>query len=497
MPGIETRELLVKIENATVRYRQDILFENLHFELKKGQHWAIVGESGSGKSALLKTMAGKFYLSKGKIDHIFYRDYISKHKVDDPFFTYHDLISYVDIRHDFRNLSNMRSFYYQQRYNSWDSDDAPTVEDYLIEKSKSEYWRGEWTVNKVMEDLHLERLKDKQLIKLSNGESKRLRLAAALLRNPILLLVDNPFTGLDVSTRNYFQQLFEKITKSGVTILMVTSTNEIPGVITHIAYLDRNHNLSTFTKEEFSKEKRDDKDESVTNISLPDELLSGFSRQGNETVIQMKNVKVKYDEIILDGVNWEIKRGERWALSGPNGSGKSTLLSLINGDHPQAYANDIQLFGKKRGTGESIWDLKRKIGFMSPELYQFFPDQYTCLEVVESGFYDTMGLFVSSDPEKAKLSEKWLSAVELAPLVHEVLGDISASQQRLCLLARALVKTPELLILDEPCQGMDFHQQNYFRNLIDAIASKSDITVIYVTHYQEELPKCITHQFEI
>src|SRR5688572_13384763 len=108
----------------------------------------------------------------------------------------------------------------------------------------------------------------------------------------------------------------------------------------------------------------------------------------------MKKVSVQYgDKIILDEVNWKVMKGERWLLSGPNGAGKSTLLSLITADNPKAYANSIFLFGKKRGSGESIWDIKKKIGFISPELHLFFDQGTSCFDVIASGLFDTIGLF--------------------------------------------------------------------------------------------------------
>jgi len=168
------------------------------------------------------------------------------------------------------------------------------------------------------------------------------------------------------------------------------------------------------------------------------------------------------------------------------------LLSLINGDNPQAYANDIILFDKKRGTGESIWDIKSKIGFVSPELHQYFPTDNSCLQVIESGYYDTLGLFRQSNKTKAETALRWMQALEIDKYARVLLKNIPASAQRLCLLARALIKTPDLLIFDEPCQGLDAHQQHHFKTLVDTICSLSNVTLIYVTHYQHEIPDSVT-----
>ena len=206
----------------------------------------------------------------------------------------------------------------------------------------------------------------------------------------------------------------------------------------------------------------------------------------------MNNINITYGQKeILKEVNWQIRQGDRWALLGPNGAGKSTLLSLVNADNPQAYANDITLFDRRRGTGESIWDIKSKTGFVSPELYQYFPMDISCLQVIESGFYDTMGLFRPSDPKKSAIALRWMKALEVDRYARVLLKNIPASAQRLCLLARALIKNPALLIFDEPCQGMDLHQQLHFKMLVDTICELSNVTLIYVTHYQNEIPDSV------
>uniref|UniRef100_UPI0026396639 ABC transporter ATP-binding protein n=1 Tax=uncultured Mucilaginibacter sp. TaxID=797541 RepID=UPI0026396639 len=210
------------------------------------------------------------------------------------------------------------------------------------------------------------------------------------------------------------------------------------------------------------------------------------------TIISMKNVNIRYGEKqVLNNINWKVLPGEKWALLGPNGAGKSTLLSLINGDNPQAYANQIILFDRKRGTGESIWDIKKKIGFVSPELHQYFPSENSCLQTIESGFYDTLGLFRPSNPQKAAIALRWMKLLNMEDQARKPLKQVTASTQRLCLLARALVKNPPLLIFDEPCQGLDEQQQNHFKHLLELICNNSNTTLIYVTHYQQEIPNVV------
>ena len=208
----------------------------------------------------------------------------------------------------------------------------------------------------------------------------------------------------------------------------------------------------------------------------------------------MVNATVRYGgNTILRNVNWEVRKGERWNVAGPNGAGKSTLLSLITADNPQAYANEIWLFDRRRGTGETIWDIKKKIGFVSPELHLYFDTSATGFEVVASGLFDTIGLFRMLTAEQEATVSGWLRLLSLNDLRTRRLAQMSTGQQRRILLARALIKNPPMLILDEPCQGLDEEQTAWFRALIDALCLSFDTTLIYVSHYPQELPFCIGH----
>lgn len=488
---------LLSIQNANVRHINNIIFSSLNFEVKTGEHWALVGESGSGKSALLNTIAGKLAITGGEAKRYFAEELLKQFHDTEPMLTFHRYIAMVESKHHFKNLSNTSDFYYQQRYNSSDSEDAQTVDQYLSTIHPAPGRPPVWEIGNIKALLNLESLMDKQLIKLSNGETKRLLIAAALLKNPVMLLLDNPLAGLDVQTRAAFNEIINKIADTGVTIIIATAADEIPAAITHVGLFNQGI-LTAMPKDAFHEEAAKGQHLISHNTSAIQELLQGYQQPGFEWIVKMNNVKVKYGEkVVLDDVNWEIKPGEKWALLGANGAGKSTLLSLINGDNPQAYANDIILFDKKRGTGESIWDIKRKTGFISPELYQYFPTDNSCLQVIESGFYDTIGLFRPSDKTKAECCMQWMKVLEIDQYARTLLKNIPTGAQRLCLLARAMIKNPTLLILDEPCQGMDTHQQEHFKTLVDTICSLCPVTLIYVTHYQHQVPESVKHTLRL
>ncbi|MBV8391445.1 MAG: ATP-binding cassette domain-containing protein [Mucilaginibacter sp.] len=483
---------LLSIDHATLKLGNTTIFSDLNFTVNRGENWALIGESGSGKSALLQIIAGKLHISAGGIHNYFHEDYLKEHHSDDAYLTFHKLISFVEPRHHFRNLSNTSDFYYQQRYNSSDSEDALTVEEYLGSIEHYSDTPGFWDLPKVMQRLNLEVLKSKQLIKLSNGETKRLLIAASLIKNPLLLMLDNPLAGLDEQTRAEFNQIISDIISSGITVIMSTSPFEIPAAITHVAVLKNGGIAQQMLAKDFDSSSFAQIDKGKLDREELSALLNINPIPSYEWIVRMNNIKISYgDKEILKNVDWQIKQGEHWALLGPNGAGKSTLLSLINADNPQAYANDIILFDRKRGTGESIWDIKSKTGFVSPELYQYFPTDNSCLQVIESGFYDTMGLFRPSDPKKSAIALRWMKALEIDRYARVLLKNIPASAQRLCLLARALIKNPTLLIFDEPCQGMDLHQQLHFKMLVDTICELSNVTLIYVTHYQNEIPDSV------
>lgn len=492
---MEDKAVVLSIQHITVKHLQQLIFEDLSLQLRAGEHLAIVGASGSGKSALLETIKDVFHISDGEMIFPVLEEIVKIRKEKDPYYSCQRLISYVAARHHFKNLSNIAEFYFQQRFNASDSEDVETVEEYLTNMEVNE---GQWTLARVMKRLNLLPLKKKHLIKLSNGETKRLLIAAALIKNPKILLLDNPLAGLDVATRSDFNEVLKEIAASGISIIMTTSPEEIPETITHVAVLEKRKLKSIILRESYDSKKFQMITDQFLDKKLIQELSIAKTDEQFNTIVGMRNVTIRYGEkIILNSINWHIAQGERWALVGPNGAGKSTLLSLINGDNPQAYANDIVLFDIKRGSGESIWDIKKKTGFVSPELFQYFPAESTCLQVVESGYSDSLGLFKRSDPEQAQQAMRWLQLFQLETSAGMQFKHVAASTQRLCLLARALIKNPVLLILDEPFQGLDPQQQQQFKKLIDQICEASNLTLIYVSHYAHEIPDSVKLQLKL
>ena len=215
---------------------------------------------------------------------------------------------------------------------------------------------------------------------------------------------------------------------------------------------------------------------------------------GQDYVIEMLHITKEFPGIKAnDDITLQLKRGEIHALLGENGAGKSTLLSLVCADNPQSYACDIELFGRKRGSGESIWDIKRHIGYVSPEMHRAYLKDLPAIDIVASGLNDSVGLYVHPRPEQRAVCEWWMDIFGIAGLKDRTFLKLSSGEQRLCLLARAFVKDPELLILDEPLHGLDDRNRQLTREIISAFCRRKDKTMIMVTHYAEELPDVITH----
>ncbi len=409
--------------------------------------------------------------------------------------------AHVGFTHHFKTRSNTTDFYYQQRFNASDSEDALTVEEQLSSRNKttpSGEVKKPWTIPELSALLGLDDLLKEEVIKLSNGETRRMLIAEALIGNPEILVLDQPLTGLDIRSRGVFGDMLLAMSAHPLTIVVTVNPWEIPSGVTHVAVILDGEVKFAGLREEYKPENFLFTAQIRIDKALLDKLIQKKSLPAYSYIADMKNVTIKYGErIILDKVNWTIRPGERWVLAGPNGAGKSTLLSLINGDNPQAYANDIVLFDRKRGSGESIWEIKKNIGFVSPELYQYFPTDSACIHVIESGFLDTVGLFRPSDPQKVSVCAEWMNLLQIQDYANKLFSQVPATVQRLVLLARALVKMPALLILDEPTQGLDLAMQHLVRKLIDDITHRSGITAIFVSHYREHIPESFTHMLKL
>lgn len=456
MPALEVKHLQVNL--GGVRILKDI-----SFTLQAGESIAVIGPSASGKTTLINAL----------LNQVFYRGTI----VFDPA---RPRISVISRQHRFNNLSNRSDFYYQQRFNSFDAEDSRTImEEMTLRTDDME------AVDRSLQQVGLMGKEHTRLIQLSNGEHKRFQIAEALLEKPDWILMDSPYIGLDAGARKMLNVLLDTLMKQGVQLVVVTGEGEVPSGM-KLLFLGKvdDENLAEGGGQGASDQ----------HVALRDIPLA-YDFPEFETAVRMEEVSISYGERqILDHINWDVKKGECWAVTGPNGSGKSTLLSLINGDNPQAFSQRIWLFDRRKGTGESIWDIKRNIGYISPELHHYFDSGSDAMQIVASGLFDTMGLFRVLHPHHEWLALSWMKVLQVDGLARRPFARLSDSQQRRVLLARALVKHPPLLILDEPCQGMDAYETSAFRELIDEVCTAFGKTLIYVSHYDKDIPACVNHR---
>ena len=386
-----------------------------------------------------------------------------------------------------------RSYYLQQRWNQHDIDEETPRVAQALERSFN--LSGPDTPERrqlqaqLYELMGMEALLDKYVISLSSGELRKMQLVKTLMARPQTLILDNPFIGLDTEARAMLAQQLRKLKEQGMTLyLVVARPNEIPDFADDIIW--------TTPEEEFRCQPQ-----AADSVAAPSPCAAASfpCRNGAEgeasTIIELHDVSIRYGErTILKPLSWTVHEGEHWALSGRNGSGKSTLLSLICADNPQSYACDITLFGRQRGSGESIWDIKRRIGYVSPEMHRSYQRNLPALHIVASGLKDTVGLYVRPNEAERQQCLDCMRRFGIDHLASRSFLHLSSGEQRMVLVARAFVKDPALLILDEPMHGLDLQRQQLVKELIEDYCRRPDRTLIMVTHYEEELPRCITHR---
>ena len=346
----------------------------------------------------------------------------------------------------------------------------------------------------------LDDIEQKHIITMSSGELRKYQLNKVLKHNPRTLILDNPFIGLDVESRQQLRDLLWHIaTEQQIDLYLVLSkSDDIPDYVERI--IDMDHQGREWSLSEYLSH-RPPFPTRVLTEELEQEIL-GLPHTdyglAEDEVIRMTNVSIRYGErTILKDLNWTVRRGERWALSGQNGAGKSTLLSLICADNPQAYACDIALFGRSRGSGETIWQIKKHIGYVSPEMHRSYNRPRPTVKVGASGLTDSVGLYVRTTDDDRQKCLFWMDIFGIKDKADTLFTELSSGEQRLALLARAFVKDPELLILDEPLHGLDNFNRQLAKDVITTFCQRPDKTLIMVTHYEEELPPIITNRLHL
>ncbi|MBS1255751.1 MAG: putative ABC transporter ATP-binding protein YlmA [Deltaproteobacteria bacterium] len=479
---------MLTLNNVSNRLWDKPILKNINWTTKHGQSWAIIGPNGAGKSTLAKVILGQL-------------PYFGLIRRDEKITNFCE-IAYVSLEQQKALVAREEK---KDRYEEYSGN-----EEHFMTGSELMDPEGKHTkaLLNIAEHFGLTSLLDNPLRYYSNGETRKTLIGKALLSNPKLLILDEPFDGLDTKSVKWLKQAISGLINDGLAVLLISHRiEELVPEISHVLCLKsgkvfaqgKRTKVLTPHKMEllFGNKKIKKKDEQnlflstdVHGRNLQEKILI----KDQDAIIRMINVNVRYGKkTVLKDFNWNVFTGENWKIVGPNGAGKSTLLSLITADNLQAYSNEIYLFGKQRGTGESIWDIKRQIGHVSSEFQVHYRESVSVLKVVLSGFFDTIGLYQAATESQKETAQNWMKFLEIDNLAEIDFTRLSYGQQRLVLIARAIVKSPALLILDEPCQGLDRANRNRVLSIIDQIGLKTETQIIYVTHVEADELNCLHH----
>lgn len=449
--------------------------------IRAGESWAFVGTNGSGKSALARALAGELNLLKGEYQSDFTRL----------------------TRLSFEQLQKLVSDEWQRNNTdllSPGEDDTGRTTAEIIQDEVKDPARCQ----RLAERFGITALLNRRFKYLSTGETRKTLLCQALMSEPELLILDEPFDGLDVQSRAQLASLLASLNQQGYTLVLVLNRfDEIPDFIQHAGVLADCNLTETGEKTALLKQALIAQlahSEQLDGITLPepDAPSARHALDPHQPRIVLRDGVVSYDDRpILNRLSWTVNPGEHWQIVGPNGAGKSTLLSLITGDHPQGYSNDLTLFGRRRGSGETIWDIKKHIGYVSSSLHLDYRVSTTVRNVILSGYFDSIGIYQAVSDKQHKLAQQWLDILGMDNRVADApFHSLSWGQQRLALIVRALVKHPTLLILDEPLQGLDPLNRQLIRRFVDVLISEGETQLLFVSHHAEDAPACITHRLE-
>ncbi len=466
---------LIFLDRVTVRVRDRHLLAGTTWRIHPGEQWAVVGPNGAGKSTLVKAAAGLAPVVAGTA----YRNGAVGGRIPTGFLSFE---RHRDIIAREEGMDHARHF-------SGQLDDATSVAEWLGKRLT-----GTAGGQKALDISHLAA---RPIRHLSTGEMRKVLLVEAMQQGYRLLILDEPFDGLDPTSREALRSAIEALMVRGQQVIVVTHrTADLPNGITHLLELRDGAVLQQRPIADIvqAEDPGTPPEHPAQSIDAP--FRRSLPRAYSPIpLIEMHRTTVSYGaHIILRDVNWCVMRGENWAVSGPNGAGKSTLLSLVTADNPQAYANDIRLFGRRRGSGESIWDIKSRMGHVSSGVQVGHRTDIAAENVVVSGFFDSIGLFRQATKDQWRSAETWMSRLGIHHLSTRPFIQLSHGEQRMVLLTRAMIKNPELLILDEPCQGLDPQNRMRVLDLIERIGTRTATSLIFVTHYTEEIMPCITHE---
>jgi len=456
----------IELRGLTVDFDGQFQLEQLDWLIEAGQNWMITGTNGAGKSSLAAVLAGTGKHVEGQLLGVPERV---------------GLVSY----------EAQREVIEAERKKD-DADILDVIsEGTPVQEIIDQVCQDQDLAAQLIDQFGIAPLLNRSFRKLSTGETRKVLLIRALTSKPQLLVLDEPFDGLDASTHKMLAAHLESIVGIIPMVLVLNRFDECPDFITHIAFLDDGkirHSVARNDEQAFA-ELHQLLHIKTTELEVPaaDPISELPPLDPTDPLVRISNAKIQYgDTVIFKDLSWTIERNSHWQLTGPNGSGKTGLLSLITGDHPQCYVNDIFVFGMQRGQGETIWQIKQYIGYVSTALQWEYRVSTSLRHVIISGFYDSIGLYSKYTDRQRDIANEWLAILGMQDRADHPFNQLSYGDQRLLLIARAMVKHPPLLILDEPCLGLDDMNRQRVLALIEKICAGSETSVLYVNHHPED-----------
>lgn len=465
---------MLSFDHCRYRISKDF-FLQLNWQVNQGESWAVVGANGAGKSALVSVLQSDGELIEGRPTNRFSRVAVVSLEAQEALIAIEKRLDDSDLTDQINTGTPVREIIAANAVKPFD------------------HW---------VDQLGIAHLMDRGFRKLSTGETRRVMIIRALASDPELLLLDEPFEGLDAATVPLVADLLAAAAETTTVVMAVNRLSEFPEWASHVLWLEQGRTAQTWKNVDAADTTRliqQINSIRASELSLPPpEVAQTTPLNDNGSLVALRQARVAYtDQVIFDDLDLSIRPGEHWQVKGPNGSGKTCLLSLITGDHPQCYVNDIQVFGYKRGSGESIWEIKRHLGFVSTALHWDYRLSVSVRNVVISGFHDSIGVYSKASDQQIQLADAWLSLLGLKSRAGESFSKLSYGEQRVLLIARAMVKHPALLLLDEPCLGLDESNRQLVLALVKRIIEAGRTTLVYVTHHEEDHIPGVQHTLSL
>lgn len=530
---------LICIENCRIENGKEIFIKNFSWQMKENEVWLVTGPNGGGKADFVNSLA------KIGNSELLPNPNNSEEKQNLYSDIFGNSVEIVSLERAAKIIQEEREND-ESEYSEGGVDVGRTGRVFIAEGLFGKIRKGSklpdelknLESNEIVKLCGIEKILDRGIKYMSTGEIRRTLLARALISGKKLLILSDPFAGLDVQSRKILFDFFNEIAKKNQSgnqnqdeqvphIILVTERwNEIPSAVTNVLEFSQKKVSFCGKKSEYENllkfreihNKKNEKQEKTAFLGALAQTLeeTKFLRQQcyqqkniengqnnvakeNEILVEMNNVNVSWGENhVLKNLNWKLRKNEHWLVRGPNGSGKTTFLELITGDNKQVFCNDVFLFGKKRGTGESVWDIKKQLGIVSYRLHvEYRMVGGTSLQnVIVSGFRDSIGLYETASDSEIDAARKWLALGGFGGRENQMFGSLSYGEQRAVLILRSAVKCPKILILDEPCHGLDEKYRKKILQLTEEIALGGTTTLLHVTHDSTEVLPCEKHILE-